>query len=301
MAPPKPRQKSETENSPNRWLRWGPMVIAVAPWAYFILSDYFELRIDKKIDNKLEVISEKSETKLQPISEKLSALGERVAKLEGKLDGLRIQKLAMEPKKAVNAKRVTEILDAAKKSGTRLDSELITDAGKQFVSAGGSTNSPDVWNAALTFLNYRSFLNDALAPATDRFTSVGKTPLPWKFKFNDRAHSRDYEYHIRTGEEVPSERAAVLEPIGEPLNISEEIGFAFLLIADHPMGFILDGSRLRNIIFKNSKIVYDGGPVEMENVYFVNCTFEVSRRPSGKTFAETVLAAEPATTFHAGG
>lgn len=157
MAPPKPRQKSKTENSPNRWLRWGPTVLVVAPWAYFILSDYFELRIDKRVDNKLGVISEKSEAKLQSISEKLSTLGERVAKIEGKLDGLRIQKLAMEPKKAVNAKQVAEILNTAKKSGARLDSELITDAGKQFILAGGSTNNPDVWNTALTFLNYRSF------------------------------------------------------------------------------------------------------------------------------------------------
>jgi hypothetical protein len=63
----------------------------------------------------------------------------------------------------------------------------------------------------------------------------------------------------------------------------------------------LDGYRLKNIIFKDVKVLYEGGPVEMENVYSVNCTFEVSRRPNGQSFASTVLASSPATTFQTGG
>ncbi|MEO8338873.1 MAG: hypothetical protein ABI604_04035 [Nitrospirota bacterium] len=49
---------------------------------------------------------------------------------------------------------------------------------------------------------------------------------------------------------------------------------------------------MKNIIFKDIKIAYEGGRVEMENVYFVNCSFEVTRRPNGQNFASSVVTHE---------
>jgi hypothetical protein len=42
-------------------------------------------------------------------------------------------------------------------------------------------------------------------------------------------------------------------------------------------GFVLDGFYLDNVAFENAHIIYHGGPVILQNVRFVNCTFDVRR------------------------
>jgi hypothetical protein len=273
--------------------------MGILGWVYFYSTDYIGLLVDKKIDTKLQSAIEKIDGKLQSTADKLDTLGQRVAKIEGKLDVLKIQSLATQPQKGGNAKKTSEILSTAKKEGTKLDPELVIDAGKQFISAGVSSSNPDIWNAALAFLDYRSFLNSSLAPATDKFSPVGKDPLPWKFFVNVKPRDK-FQFTLTTGARVPAERAAVLEAIGSPLNAAEKVGHEFLLIAGPSTTWSLDGLRMKNIIFKDTKIIYEGGQVEMENVYFVNCTFEISRRLNGQKFASSVLASAPATTFQAG-
>ena len=275
------------------------VIMGILGWIYFYSTDYIGLLADKKIDNKLQSAIEKINGKLQSTTDKLDTLGQRVAKMEGKLEILKIQSLATQPQKGGNAKKTSEILNAAKKEGTKFEPDLITDAGKQFISIGGSSSNPDVWNAVQAFLDYRSFLNANLAPPTDKFAPLDKDPLPWAFFWQIKTQPTKANVTFTTGERAPAERAAVMEAIGSPLNVNEKFGHEFLRISGSAT-FGLDGLRMKNIIFKDIKIAYEGGKVEMENVYFVNCTFEVTRRPNGQNFASSVLASAPATTFQAG-
>lgn len=190
-------------------------------------------------------------------------------------------------------------MTTAKKEGTRLDPKVITVAGQEFISAGVSSSDPDVWQAGLAFLDYRSFLNSALAPPTDKFTPRDTQHIPWKFTLPITALKPDEVGRLRTGKAVPADRAAVFDILGSRQNVDEKIGFEFLLI--NAPSIKLDGYRLKNIVLTDTKIIYDGGRVEMENVYFVHCTFEISKRANGRNFASSVLASEPATTFQAGG
>jgi hypothetical protein len=43
----------------------------------------------------------------------------------------------------------------------------------------------------------------------------------------------------------------------------------------------LDGTTWKNMVFENARIAYHGGPVVLENVIFLNCTFEVERMDEG--------------------
>jgi hypothetical protein len=43
----------------------------------------------------------------------------------------------------------------------------------------------------------------------------------------------------------------------------------------------LDGATLRNVIFRNIVIIYNGGPLRMQNVKFENCTFQVIHSDQG--------------------
>jgi hypothetical protein len=50
-------------------------------------------------------------------------------------------------------------------------------------------------------------------------------------------------------------------------------GFGFIVIEGGNEAIDLDGMYMKNVIVRNARIIYNGAPVRLENVYFVNCTF----------------------------
>jgi hypothetical protein len=50
----------------------------------------------------------------------------------------------------------------------------------------------------------------------------------------------------------------------------------------------LDGFHFRNIIFQNVHVVYNGGPLVMENVAFIDCEFEMPENNQTKRLTELV-------------
>jgi hypothetical protein len=52
-----------------------------------------------------------------------------------------------------------------------------------------------------------------------------------------------------------------------------------LTIRDCPQ--LLDGISWKNVLFVNSRILYRGGPLMLNNVTFINCTFEVENNKAG--------------------
>lgn len=57
----------------------------------------------------------------------------------------------------------------------------------------------------------------------------------------------------------------------------------------------LDNYHVRNAIVRDATITYHGGPLILENVYFVNCTFRTTITPTGRLFADAILGHVPAT------
>jgi hypothetical protein len=51
-------------------------------------------------------------------------------------------------------------------------------------------------------------------------------------------------------------------------------------------GFVLDGFYLENVVFENAHIIYHGSPVVLQNVRFVNCTFDVQRSSQSEQLLE---------------
>jgi hypothetical protein len=58
---------------------------------------------------------------------------------------------------------------------------------------------------------------------------------------------------------------------------------------------LLGGLYAKNVIVKNSKVVYHGGPLKLDNVYFVNCTFEIFHQTPGLTLLKPLRT--PSVTF----
>jgi hypothetical protein len=94
---------------------------------------------------------------------------------------------------------------------------------------------------------------------------------------------------------VPREFAAQYQSIGKDRNEGKpECSAVFVLTGG---GTSLDGMQLRNVVLQNVHIVYQGGPVLIKNVYFINCTFEITSAPNSQNLALAMLAPAPATTF----
>jgi hypothetical protein len=58
-------------------------------------------------------------------------------------------------------------------------------------------------------------------------------------------------------------------------------------------GIVLDGVHWRNVAIFGANIIYRGGQVELQNVQFVNCTFEVTRDSNGQKFVNFAALAGP--------
>ena len=87
-------------------------------------------------------------------------------------------------------------------------------------------------------------------------------------------------------------------PIGKDDNKDKPAGIGILEASGG--GMVLDGWQLRNVIFQNVHIVYNGGPLIMNNVYFVNCTFEMKADKNTQGLALASFSPNPSIAFTAG-
>ena len=184
-----------------------------------------------------------------------------------------------------------QILETAKKKKFKIPSDVVQTTGVKFVQAAHT--SPDAWQAALAFLNYRSFENNV---------KINGKPQPTP------PEQLNTHYDILTigpmgraytvPPAVPQDEGAKMHLLDKPdRNLSNPLGPSFLLLEDAT--YVLDSLYMRRVIFRNSRIVYKGGPVALDDVTFVNCAFEIPQQPNGLNFATVFLEPKPSMTFNA--
>lgn len=167
-------------------------------------------------------------------------------------------------------KRAEGIIRLARSQGVKLDSRLIESYGKQ-VAALREVADPvaPARQTLKSLLDYRSFLNADAQPQLPNPILESDAQNP---KFHLRfGNLNSTEPKITAYGLVPSDQAAVVNFIGEHLNLERPMGAAFVLLEGDEV--ILDGLEMKNVVLRNVSIRYYGSRVLMENVYFVNCTF----------------------------
>src|SRR5207245_10955818 len=86
---------------------------------------------------------------------------------------------------------------------------------------------------------------------------------------------------------------AHLEKLGQNLNAevpNRAIAPYRITVDGHnELWVLLDGEYWKNVTIKNARIVYKGGPIQLENVYFVNCTFDMQFTNPAVVLARKVL------------
>ena len=71
---------------------------------------------------------------------------------------------------------------------------------------------------------------------------------------------------------------------------------AWTLFEGHFNEMSIDGIRMRHIIEKDTVIVYSGGPLVVENSFFINCNFRLRMNSQTKRFADALFLS-PAVNF----
>lgn len=151
--------------------------------------------------------------------------------------------------------RVTRaVLEAAKESRLVSDPESLVRLGSQLqtISDTNSKAAPVAWKTFVAALEYKSFLNLALAPMEKSAFVLHKSTC------------------IETG----------VTSINVHVEDSMLAGCAQ----------VLDGVDWTNVTFRDVDVTYLGGPVELHNARFENCTFHLAMKPAGRRLADTLLA-----------
>ena len=168
------------------------------------------------------------------------------------------------------------ILAIAKSIDAKLGPDSLTRYGN---SVSALTNSPSLslvaWHNLTQVVNYKTFLNADYAPKPSDFTpATGKEGYQNTINlFPDRPVDGRIPAVIVgfAGGHVPQEQSARLESLTDPQTHGS--GFGFFVIEGGNEAVVLDGMYMKNVIVRNARIIYNGAPVRLENVYFVNCTF----------------------------
>jgi hypothetical protein len=91
----------------------------------------------------------------------------------------------------------------------------------------------------------------------------------------------------------PNEMAS-FEPLNEKRNGSVSNGPGLVSLNGNGGDLQIDEHRAKNVVFNNLHIIYHGGRLDLNRVYFVNCTFDIpSNSQQTVLFARALFSSIP--------
>jgi hypothetical protein len=256
------------------------------------------LQNDLKNDVKIEVADQLKE----PLK-KIGEISEDVKEIKGKLEvldpfirELTVKRLSevsnLNPKELVSRlPELKRLATIAKTESVTVKPETVEKVGQKLIAVG----TTDAWNTALKFLNYKSFLNVSLSIAVSNVLPEGKS-LTTTYMRNTPIGMSPPQFSIAGI--VPKEQSAQFVDMRttDP-NASLPLGNEWIIATGGAL--IIDNMQLKKMIFQNVYIEYDGGPIKMQEVYFLNCTFVVKQQRNGEQLVTAALKPSPAVNFDA--
>ncbi len=278
-----------------RWLGIIAAVVVILGGVYGIVRYIVKSEVSEMAHN-VETIG----ATLKPLPEAISSLKDRATKMETHWEDMKIRDLSQRPVSNESIGAINKALNEAKDANLKLSDETIQEAGNRFLLLASAKNRA-AWDAALAFLDYRSSLNInslplALTPSTGTSKyreSVTIIPNP----DHPEMHAA-FQVSFAGGHES-SEKSARLESLDKPQSEGSE--FAFYIVDGALDTIVLDRAYMKHVVIRNADVQYDGGPIRLEDVYFVNCTFHSRFKLTPRTInLSRQLLASAAVTFPEG-
>jgi hypothetical protein len=225
------------------------------------------------------------------------SLSSRLSHLEsgsGSVLGLLLQQTGRNPQDVAATKQAQEIVAAAQHQNIQIPSDTVKEVGKKFLDA--SNKNPDAWSAALSLIDYQSYLNEQSAPTPPKLEPkrVWFSKFHWHSDISKQDAVGEVLYSVVW---VQAPEAAQAELQTEPLNRTSERGPGTIVVKGG--GVVLDGSLLKQVTFEGTKIYYAGGPLKMHSVTFLGCQFFLEPNQPNVGLFSAQLLQSPSVNFTA--
>jgi hypothetical protein len=212
-------------------------------------------------------------------------------RLDSSADVSRLEKITLLPIDKSGAEAARKVITDAKTASLNIPTDVVQSVGQKLVEA--SAIEPAAWQATAAFLDYKSSMNGTAFPVPS-LSQWKEVPLPLGPNSGRDLPGGPPPRAFIKGKAPTLDTAAVFELIGTDVNDGqgEEI-----LLAGGTVG--LDGIHMRKVVLRGVHVIYNGGPIQLENVIFVDCVFEMKYGRNTQNLALAALVPSPATTFSA--
>jgi hypothetical protein len=302
IKPPTPRKTLKERLK--EWVKANPWIKVAVPIILPVLTVLLAYWLDhrtewwnKDVDARVTIVLEKPggvQETLKQVRDTVDRTDERLKTLEPFIHEViqrQFENVAKLPTGALmqHIPGLNNLVAVAKNQNVTVDSKIVTEVGTKLVDA--SRENVEAWDAALRWVNYKSFNNSFSSSLPDT------TNEP---EFRDK-----YAIYIPNGATKPTfllKGMVAAETAAESGYIRQEdrnkgmtSGPEWIIAEGGAVG--LDGLYLRNVIFHNVYVQYFGQPLRMKNVYFIDRTFDMKVVPETRQFAIALLAPTPSTSF----
>jgi hypothetical protein len=220
----------------------------------------------------------------------------RLPRAEAREVERKLQQAADNPFDPESARAARKALAAAREGFLKIESRIVRDTGEKFIEIAESGSS--AWSAVQEYLSYRSFLNADFVPRLTPATGTSKYRSSVSITALRPSPERRPAFEVYfAGGYASGDKSARLERLSDPQPEGSE--FAYFILDGGTATVGLDDAYMRNVIIRNSDISYAGGRVKLENVWFINCTFQAYVRvlPETKKLGTSILAYSRPVSF----
>jgi hypothetical protein len=221
--------------------------------------------------------------------------GKKITQIFTLLAPERLSQIAMDATNPESIKLAEQIVANARKSKVPIPTAVLEDVGQKFTEA--SINAPESWNAALAVVNYRTSLNVGLTPSPSNPVTVTPNTKGGQYRFSLNSIPRPGTEKgnnvliatVQISGKANPEDSARLEWLSTPQ--PQGSGAAHIEIIGRVDTLVLDKQFMKNVTILNADVNYDGGPVRLENVTFVNCRLHFTNQQPSRELVRSILRA----------
>jgi hypothetical protein len=153
--------------------------------------------------------------------------------------------------------KASDLLRLAKSEKIKLEPSLVADYGRELSALPGDSRTWKVLNQTLTYYS-------SMVDVTPRF------PIQYVTNKDAECINADRATGWIMMEQEFEHCTQHLDRILGPAAVARKVFF-------------------KDLVFRDVHLIYSGGPLVLDNIYFVNCTFELEPSPASKKLAWTFL------------
>lgn len=263
--------------------------------AFFGILTYI---ISAEFDRHISPVKQDIVGQIGLVRENVSSLGSRIEGVEKRQDRIDAKEfpalLTAPPPKTTEKleeylKEKGEIATTAKLRQISIDPKFVSDAAQQTLAVDASKPqfAKVAWDTTTALLNYNSFLASLTpVPGIDNAKPFLAQAFNTSF-FIQHEDPKGKPEKVQWVGIAPHDHMAHLDYIGRDQNANQVDGPRTLLITGGDI--ILDGADARHTVFINTKVYYKGGKVILNDVYFINCVFQIEHGSNGRDLISSLF------------